>query len=216
MARDVGGLVLGMALLEPGFAVEPWSPSVVGRLRPTADPHIDASVDAALAATGWQVVDIDLPEWQSLGWGAAPVLMAEAWASNRGLLETAPESVSQGATEFLLMGKGVSAEFRAIARRSAAEWQRALRAVFERVELLALPTLGVVPPQVTANSDDTVLVAGTLPVNTAGVPALAMPVPTPGARVPASLQLIGPWDAEEHLLAAAAVVEAAVGRGPFG
>jgi len=204
-----------MTLLEPGFAIEPWSPSVVGRLRLTADPHIDAAVDAALAATGWQVVDVDLPEWQSLGWGAAPILMAEAWESDRRLVETAPESVSPGTTAFLQMGKA-HAEFLANARQAAEEWKRALRAVFERVELLALPTLGVVPPEVTAGGDDTVLAAATLPVNTAGVPALAMPVPTPGARVPASLQLIGPWDAEERLLAAAAVVEAAVGPGPFG
>ena len=215
IARNVGGLVQGMTLLEPGFAIEPWSPSVVGRLRLAADPHIDASVDAALAATGWQVVDVDLPEWQSLGWGAAPILMAEAWESDRRLVETAPESVSPGATAFLQMGKA-HAEFLASAHQAAAEWKRALRAVFERVELLVLPTLGVVPPEITAGGDDTVLAAATLPVNTAGVPALAMPVPTPGARVPASLQLIGPWDAEERLLAAAAVVEAAVGPGPFG
>ena len=215
IARNVGGLVQGMTLLEPGFAIEPWSPSVVGRLRLTAAPHIDAAVDAALAATGWQVVDVDLPEWQSLGWGAAPILMAEAWESDRRLVETAPESVSPGTTAFLQMGKA-HAEFLANARQAAEEWKRALRAVFERVELLALPTLGVVPPEVTAGGDDTVLAAATLPVNTAGVPALAMPVPTPGARVPASLQLIGPWDAEERLLAAAAVVEAAVGPGPFG
>lgn len=215
IARNVGGLVQGMTLLEPGFAIEPWSPSVVGRLRLAADPHIDASVDAALAATGWQVVDVDLPEWQSLGWGAAPILMAEAWESDRRLVETAPESVSPGATAFLQMGKA-HAEFLASAHQAAEEWKRALRAVFERVELLVLPTLGVVPPEITAGGDDTVLAAATLPVNTAGVPALAMPVPTPGARVPASLQLIGPWDAEERLLAAAAVVEAAVGPGPFG
>ena len=215
IARNVGGLVQGMTLLEPGFAIEPWSPSVVGRLRLTAAPHIDAAVDAALAATGWQVVDVDLPEWQSLGWGAAPILMAEAWESDRRLVETAPESVSPGATAFLQIGKA-HAEFLASAHQAAEEWKRALRTVFERVELLVLPTLGVVPPEITAGGDDTVLAAATLPVNTAGVPALAMPVPTPGARVPASLQLIGPWDAEERLLAAAAVVEAAVGPGPFG
>ena len=38
IARNVGGLVQGMTLLEPGFAIEPWSPSVVGRLRLTAAP----------------------------------------------------------------------------------------------------------------------------------------------------------------------------------
>jgi len=48
-----------------------------------------------------------------------------------------------------------------------------------------------------------------MPVNFAGVPALALPIPA-GGGLPASLQLVGPWGGEERLLAAGAVVEAAV------
>jgi Asp-tRNA(Asn)/Glu-tRNA(Gln) amidotransferase A subunit family amidase len=48
-----------------------------------------------------------------------------------------------------------------------------------------------------------------LPVNAAGVPSLALPVPT-GGRLPASIQLIGPHNGEERLLALGRVVEAAV------
>ena len=48
----------------------------------------------------------------------------------------------------------------------------------------------------------------TVQANSAGVPAVALPV---GAHspVPASAQLVAPWDAEERLLAAALVLEAA-------
>ena len=49
----------------------------------------------------------------------------------------------------------------------------------------------------------------TSPVNLAGVPALALPVPT-GGPLPASIQLIGPDGAEERLLAAGAVLEQAM------
>ena len=48
----------------------------------------------------------------------------------------------------------------------------------------------------------------TLPVNLAGVPALSLPVPTDGP-LPASLQLVGPMNAEETLVAAGLVMEAA-------
>jgi amidase len=52
------------------------------------------------------------------------------------------------------------------------------------------------------------------PVNLAGVPALALPVPSRGP-LPASLQLIGPAGSEELLLATGLVLEAASG-GPVG
>jgi amidase len=48
----------------------------------------------------------------------------------------------------------------------------------------------------------------TMPVNLAGVPALALPVPARGP-LPASIQLISAPGTEEALLAAGAVVEAA-------
>jgi amidase len=216
MARDVAGLVTGMALLEPGFTVAPWGPTVVGRLRLPAEPAIDAAVDAALAEVGWEVVTVTLPEWDTEGWGASLILLAEAWASDGMLVEGAPDRVGAGPKERLLAGRGVSTADVTAARVVVARWRDTLRTLFERIELLALPTMGVFPLGVDDEGDDTVMVAGTLPVNVAGVPAVSLPVPTIGAPVPASLQLVGPWDSEARLLAAAASVEAAVGPGPFG
>ena len=53
MARDVGGVAAGMALLEPGFTLDAAPAARVGRIRPAGiavDPAIDAAVDAALDA----------------------------------------------------------------------------------------------------------------------------------------------------------------------
>jgi amidase len=49
----------------------------------------------------------------------------------------------------------------------------------------------------------------TAPVNLAGLPALALPVPS-AHRLPASIQLIGPASGEELLLATGALIESAV------
>jgi Asp-tRNA(Asn)/Glu-tRNA(Gln) amidotransferase A subunit family amidase len=49
-----------------------------------------------------------------------------------------------------------------------------------------------------------------MPVNLAGFPALALPVPSTH-RLSASLQLIGPPGSEALLLATGAVIEAAAG-----
>ena len=53
----------------------------------------------------------------------------------------------------------------------------------------------------------------TSPVNAAGVPSLALPLPVrarDAGPIPANVQLIGPRDGEERLLAAGARLEQAV------
>jgi amidase len=74
--------------------------------------------------------------------------------------------------------------------------------------LLALPTAPFFPPPLAAAGMH--FTAFTNPVNFAGFPALALPVPSPGA-LPASLQLIGPPDSEELLLATGAHIERTAG-----
>jgi Asp-tRNA(Asn)/Glu-tRNA(Gln) amidotransferase A subunit family amidase len=75
--------------------------------------------------------------------------------------------------------------------------------------LLALPTVPFFPPPLAAAAGMH-FTAFTNPVNLAGFPALALPVPSSG-RLPASLQLIGPPESEELLLATGAVIEQAAG-----
>ena len=87
-----------------------------------------------------------------------------------------------------------------------AGWRVELGAVFGRVDLVATPTLTA--PPAAGPGRPAAAHPDALPVNLAGVPALALPVPT-GGRLPASLQLIGAHQGEERLLAAGAEVEAA-------
>src|SRR5947209_4402652 len=56
MARDVGGVVLGMQLLEPGFEMAGVAPTTVGRFRlQGTDPEIDAAIDGALSGAELEV-----------------------------------------------------------------------------------------------------------------------------------------------------------------
>ena len=93
------------------------------------------------------------------------------------------------------------------ARAFRLEWQAILAAAFECVELLALPTVGFFPPRLEAGHG-VHYTALTLPVNLAGLPALALPVPS-GGPLPASLQLVGGPQREADVLATGAVLEAA-------
>ena len=102
----------------------------------------------------------------------------------------------------------------ALARRSA--WQRTLSKVFEKVDLIALPTLQKTPPgmpllnlRIGIMEAHLLQVQNTVAVNFAGNPALAIPVPMRHGKVPSSLQLIGPRLAEADLLNAGRLVERA-------
>jgi amidase len=208
MARDVRGLEAGMALLEPGFSAGAPAPWRVGRVRVEADPRIDAAIDRALAATGWEVAAVDMPEWDSVSTTGGLLLVAEAWTTNQMLAETRPDGIGNDVMDRLLLGRDASDQVSLAAARTAQSlWCTRLDAVFRRFDLLALPTLTILPP-VLGEANDLHVARCTLPVNLAGVPALCLPVPTEG-HLPASLQLVAQRNLEETLVAAGLVVEAA-------
>lgn len=207
MARDVAGLVRGMELLEPGFAVAGPDPELhLLRFRLEADPIVDAAVDAAIARSEVPVSDVADPGWSSAWESAAMLLAAEAWRVNRELLATAREGVSNGVAGMIEYGGTISPDLQQRCRDAQKRWQETLNGLVSATTLLVLPTMPTLPPSLDQRPFDGSRL--TLPVNLAGLPALSIPVPTTG-RLPASLQLIGPLGGEELLLAAGRIIEAA-------
>jgi amidase len=209
MARDVAGLIAGMKLLEPGFSAGEPAPRVVGRVVIGADPIIDHAVDAALAATGWDVVQVSLEGLDRATVAAMTVLDAEAWASDGGYADAAPDKIGRDVLARLREASTITPAAVGAARQDAARWRATLASLWERVDLLALPTLLGFPPTLDKSREMVRIRGLTSPVNLAGVPALALPVPT-GGPLPASVQLIGPAGGEESLLAAGVIFEQAV------
>jgi amidase len=209
MARDVAGLIAGMKLLEPGFSAGEPAPRVVGRVVIGADPIIDHAVDAALAATGWDVVQVSLEGLDRATVAAMTVLDAEAWASDGGYADAAPDKIGRDVLARLREASTITPAAVGAARQDAMRWRATLASLWERVDLLALPTLLGFPPTLDKSREMVRIRGLTSPVNLAGVPALALPVPT-GGPLPASVQLIGPAGGEESLLAAGAIFEQAV------
>jgi amidase len=214
MAATVSGLTLGMQMFEPGFQPAETSARTVGRVRTSGHPDIEAAIDAALRASELEVVTI---EWEDLEPGVqafAPIYFAEMWNVDHTLVSENPDGVGQDIIETV----AVADLFRSgadDARRLLAEWKQALFALFDRVELLALPTLPIFPPRIDAIGPDNLL-ATVIEItthvalfNAAGTPCTAQPVPTAGRPLPASLQLVGPLGGEELLLATAERVETA-------
>jgi amidase len=213
MARDVAGVAACMALLEPGFAVEVAPAARVGRIRPDGldvDPAVDAAVDVALARSGLEVIEVDLHGWWQARNACDVIIDAEAAISNRVLLADPARRDLLGARvrANLADAQAVSAADLRQARAEQERWRAAMSAALRVADVLALPTVPFFAPLL----EDAIgprYTGFTCPVNLAGVPALALPVPTVH-ELPASLQLVGGPDAEALLLATGAIIEAAV------
>jgi amidase len=214
MATSVGGLVLGMELMEPGFVAAPSAARTIGRIKTAGDPAIETAIDNALQAAGFDVVALDWDGIESGGAIFTAVFFPEVWEVDHALAERDPDGMGEDCKIALSLVDIFRVDAAELQQQRTA-WEREFFALFGDVELLALPTLPVFPPRLEDVSAETLFdVASEITrhvalFNPVGVPCTAQPVAVPGSSVPASLQLVGQSNSEELLLATAAVVEAA-------
>jgi|GEM_PF-136192 len=225
LGKNIANAVIGMDLLQRGFleqyigavALQPSGRSIrVGRLRlKGTDPKIDAAIDLALLKAGFVPVALDAElsaQWEQAKADGNAVAAAGAWISDRKYQGAA--GVSLRTNVVILAGRlAYNTKYQAaLARR--ATWQAALGRAFEKVDVIALPTLQRVPFYLPSKLDagwleaQTLAAMNTVPVNYAGNPALAQPIPLRNSFFPVtSLQLIGPKFGEARLLNAGRIVE---------
>jgi Asp-tRNA(Asn)/Glu-tRNA(Gln) amidotransferase A subunit family amidase len=231
MGKDIASTVQGMDLLQSGFtgkyaaakAAHSTGRSIrVGRLRlKGTDRNVDQAIDDALAKAGFQVVDLDASlsdKFEQAKTDANTVAASGAWISNK-RFRYAP-FVTARTMSVIRLGEVTYATLydSALSRRSA--WQRTLSNVFEKVDVIAVPTLQKAPPEIPlldlkvgVVEAQVLQLQNTAAFNFSGNPALAVPVPLHGAKIPvASLQLIGPRLSEAELLNVGRLVEDAVKR----
>lgn len=228
MAKNIARAVQGMDLLEAGFmsryrqavAAKPSAKNFrVGRLYiKGTSPAVDRAVDDALAATGFQVVKMSqefTDKWNQAQKDAATVAAVGAWIYDQKFKNESEVTIRTKAV-VALGGLEFKTAYPAALRAQPA-WKNEIRKAFQRVDLIATPTMKTLPPHVpffggTVAFEARVLaLQNTQAANFAGVPALAIPVPIEHASIPVtSLQLLGPSRSEASLLNAGRLVETAV------
>ena len=215
LATSVAGLELGMRLLEPGFTAADAPARTIGRVRTDSLPAIETAIDAALREAGFEVVDVEVPDWTAGTDLFTTIFFAEMWDVDHHLMQD-PDGLGED-TKLALGLAGLFAPGVDAARARLVEWRAQLAALFVRVELLALPTMPIFAPRLEdLVEDNTALIIDmtrhTSLFNAAATPCVSLPVPVEGGALPASLQLVGPLRSEDLLLATAAVVERATAR----
>lgn len=231
LGRNIAATAQGMDLLQRGFAArysaaqasKPLAAQIrVGRLYvPGTDRAIDRAVDRALKKSGFEVVRLDadlVKAWQKATKDGNTIAAGGAWLSNAKYRDRPGIAVRTKAA--ILVGKLAYRRNYSAAVARQAQWQRTLRDTFQKVDLIALPTLKSPPPVFPPDLKIGLIEAfvlerqNTVAVNFAGNPALAVPIPLRsfGSRR-SSLQFIGPRLSEAELLNAGRLVEASVRKG---
>jgi aspartyl-tRNA(Asn)/glutamyl-tRNA(Gln) amidotransferase subunit A len=211
MARDVAGCERMMEALAPGFEA---TDVALGDLRvgvawtELAEPLVHARVEAAAALLpGARPIEIPVPQ-------AYEVFQREAAQVHEPIWRDHAE----------LYGANVAAKLERALRVTDEDFERAARerelyreqiaAVMDGLDLLLTPTLAMVAPA--AGLGDLSLresiLRFTLPWNTVGAPALALPCGSAEDGLPASVQLIGAPGDDALVLAAGRALEALVGQ----
>jgi amidase len=217
LAKDVPHLVQGMELLNPGFSARYRAATAsagqikIGRLYlDGTNRDVDRAIDSALTAKGFRVIRLDdqfKKLWAEAQSNGTTVAVSDGWLSDHqyvgklGVSLTTTAAIQLGQVELNTTYKA--------ALQARAKWRRTLARVFEKVDLIAVPTLNSLPPHKPLFGRSALFEArvlalqNTVAVNYAGNPALAIPIPMRRGFPVTSVQLIGPNFSEAKLVNAA-------------
>jgi amidase len=225
MGKDVAHVVEGMDLLQNGFetryrmavAAKPSAKKIrIGRLYlDGTDPRIDKAIDESLSRAPFHVVKLGQrfkTKWDQAKADGNTVAASGAWISGRAYL--ARRGVRARTIAAIVLGRVLYPRRYRSALHRRAQWEHALSQIFKKVDFIALPTLQALPPAIPPIGKIVLLEArvlamqNTVPVNFAGNPALAIPIPVDDKTVPVtSLQLVGAPLSEAGLLNAGRLIE---------
>lgn len=219
LARDVGGVMAGMALLEPGFVAA--AVPAAGEIRLArftgldTDPRIDRAIDTALAVAGVSATEVPIAGWAQAHRDGLDLMYHEALEVNRALVADHADRLGADVRARFARAAELTDAHVDVVRRRRVSWQDELATTLAGVDALVLCGLPSFPPLL--HDVDPASNVAAVAVSFAGFPALCLPVPTldgpptvVGTPHPASLQVVGPPESEELLVGIGAVLGAAL------
>jgi amidase len=221
LAATIDSLIRLMDLMEPGFANEVAATdpaAVVGLVHQPGgqlvDPLVERSIEEALRRAGIRVAPLTTPWWETSVELGLTALVGEAYRTLSWLLQHEEYLEPRIASRIQLGAQITDSQL-----ASAHSYRQTLIAEISQscahVQLIATPTLPMLPPLIDDQAPFAPYTAFTRPANLAGTPAIAIPIPLQRAassisHLRGSLQLMGPPHSEALLVSTARFIESAL------
>ena len=169
------------------------------------DPDVAVSVEAAIALMKTRVrliKDVTLPELQAVQGGGTDI---ELYHYHRELFEKNREKYTEYSQRLLDRAKTVDAVKYVETLKRIRDGRRAVRTIFEEVDVLVLPTMREPAPLIKEVMDRTHRgrASNTSAFNRFGLPALTLPCGFSKDGLPIGLQVVGPYFGENVVLSVA-------------
>jgi len=171
-------------------------------------PDVQAVFDAAMARIRLLVAsveDVDVPAPMQFG----AIIDAEAYAYHQPWLAAAGHRYDPRTKAVILAGAAISDAEYARLRDQLRAYRAARSSAFDRIDVMAMPTLPQTPLRLRDATDPFALGACTFPFSITGWPAVSVPCGFSAAGLPVGLLLAGPPLSEPTLLALARAYEQA-------
>ena len=194
---------------------------VLPRFLETVSPAVKQSFESALkvlAGAGCEIVDLDVPELSYAAMTSMLTSSAESAGINRRLFRERHQDFVPHVSRGIAVGMTITASEYLTAQRARHRIREALRAVYEKIHILASPTTARVAPLlsdgVKGNGDDTRHASYNhsnllrFP-SMLGLPGCSLPCGMNSEGLPIGLQLIGAWFADQTVLNAALAYQSA-------
>jgi len=208
-ARDLATIERAMAMLDPGFAVDPLdAPPRLGWVAVDADAEVKRAVDGRLAASGCMIVPVALPGMAAAFDAGLTIIAAETFAAYGMFVDAS--GLGADIRERLGAAGRITPDQLDAAEGVRADFAAAVDAVLAQVDALVLPTMPGFPPTLAEAIDPGAAIGGLTgfvrPFNLSGHPALTMPVVAANG-LPAGIQLVGRRGGDAALCAVARWLE---------
>ena len=153
-------------------------------------------------AEGAELVEIDMPPWETLEQYWMPMCAAEALEVHRPWFPEQREEYGSEFSEVLDRAATVPAELLSQAKAARAPFRAALERVFQKVDVVVCPSLGIAVPASQGKAEDAFpgMMRFTAPFNASGHPTLSLPCGFSDDGMPLSLQLLGALNQDSVLL----------------
>jgi amidase len=224
MGTNVDAVCALMDLLVPGFQktvdATPAAQSILFVAEPgsqQADPKLVDSCRRTLHESGIAFTEGNLNWWDTAVDLGLSALVGEAYRTLSWLVNTHEGLLESRIAARIRLGASMPDHQVTESLSARPRLQQSIAEACRDNQLIATPTLPMLPPLIDDQAPYAPYTAYTRPANLAGTPAIAVPIPLTNCssserHLRASLQLMGPLGSEALLVATAQRIEAAVRR----